>query len=39
MLGAQSGFYFVLRPSNYSSFTKQKTQDIDQYAIMSLDPA
>jgi len=39
MLGAQSRFYFVLPPSNYSSFTKQKPQDIDQYAIMIPDPA
>jgi hypothetical protein len=34
MLGAH-----VLRPSNYSLFTQQKPQDIDQYAIMSLDLA
>jgi hypothetical protein len=34
MLGAH-----VLRSSNYSLFTQQKPQDIDQYAIMSLDLA
>eukprot|EP00804_Cyclotella_cryptica_P009190 CCRYP_003240-RB/>CCRYP_003240-RB protein AED:0.12 eAED:0.27 QI:82/0/0/1/0/0/2/0/567 len=33
-LGAKSKFYFALPPFIYSSFTKQKPQDIDQYAIL-----
>jgi hypothetical protein len=37
-LGAKSKFYFALPPSIYSSFTKQKPQDIDQYAILILYP-
>ena len=37
-LGIESKFYFALPPFIYSSFTKQKPQDIDQYAILILYP-
>ncbi|KAL7479505.1 hypothetical protein ACHAW6_005231 [Cyclotella cf. meneghiniana] len=33
-LGGGSRFYWVLPPSNYSSFTKQPPRNIDQYAIL-----
>ena len=34
MLGARNSFYFVLPPSNYDSFAKQKPQDVNQFAIL-----